>query len=287
MMASFLLVQPPPDAFTTKDVVTIAVSSTSAAIALIGALWQFTLYKLSGSRVFVEIRPAMVDLYGTNAIGPPSGITKKAMEPFMGAFPKSVLYVRAVNIGRTATSIEELSIDAHSRRNRWKKATFRRHRSTYRGTPVPISGSTTERVFRLEPGQSASVYFDQVGLFENLFVNDTRKLVLRAAATPSGRRTRRSRWTRRLVVRDGQDLYADYEGHDRDAIVYRRFWQGLINAGASLATIRDVWFETKNALDSGASKQAVIDIICPQGDHFGKLQTAIEVFDLYWATTRE
>lgn len=211
----------------------LIVSSFSAFFTLGGLVWQFLLYRLSGARIQVELRPAKYDSLGSIIAGPPEGWNKTRAAPpdfYLDEWFLDIAAVRIVNIGRTAISVSDISLDIGK---------SKRGRHTRRGYPLDIHEGFMEKVARLEPGEEITVYYN---LWAVIGDSSTREkpLKVRASATPAGRKAKRSKggW---LIDPDWDVLdQRDLEKVTPKLMAYRALFQSL-HRRENLSLINVAW----------------------------------------------
>lgn len=216
----------PPD--NTVAIAALIVSICSAAVILGGLIWQFTLYRLQGSRLKVQL------FFGYHPDSGPT-LTQRATRRmpsrdnnhYKTTSPLGIEFgvVRVTNVGRTAVSVENISFDI---------GRFHRHRHTICPVKFAAEPDTTETPAvdpsvpnRLEPGATVSVRFH---LWPALAVSErstaSGRLRVRGSAHAVGRR-RATRSPRRLAWRVPQGATSLFEGFvpPAELRVYRELWQ--------------------------------------------------------------
>jgi hypothetical protein len=204
----------------------IVISSASAAVALGGLAWQLTLFKLSGARLRVQMVFAYRDDLGSTFSVSEGRRMQPDWEKVATKFQArgiEFVVVRVTNIGRTAVSVENISLDVG--RSRW----WRRIRRTI--TPNlfvdPNSDEDppeTKRPVRLEPGANVSVPLHLWPAAEAA-ARGRERYVLRGSAHAVGRRVTRSKWKYRWVFRVGDQTRFANLTVGAELLLYRVMWR--------------------------------------------------------------
>lgn len=174
----------------------LLISIVSAAVTATGLFWQFVLYRLSGPRLAVRLRPALLEDTGTLYHGPERGWGNVDPPEFrIGPWVIDLVRIQVVNVGRAPVAVSEIGIDISRTRRSGRK------RSTLRGFPVLVAQGTKEEVVKLDPGDTLWTYFDLWTLTEHARERiPGRSITMRATAAPAGRRIRRSPWRTRWSI---------------------------------------------------------------------------------------
>ncbi len=222
---------------TTTNMAALIVSIISAAITLTGVFWQFTLYRLSGARLRVQLifefypddTPLNDDpwsLIGSRRASIQE-MTKSLRAP-ISTLGIETARVRVTNVGRTPVSVEDIGLDIGRTPGRW----LGRHRGkrrivmplTYPGTDVQGEPSTSSRLeaVRLEPGETTSKAFHMEGY---ALLPAKKNLTVRGTASAANRkRASRSPWVSAWRFKTGERTwFVDYEVTP-EVEVYRALW---------------------------------------------------------------
>lgn len=207
----------------------LIVSITSAAITLIGIVWQLTLYRLSGARLRVQLAFEFREGTGSaRAVTNTRRRPRRALDEALGHvsdFGIECARIRVTNIGRTPVSVEDIALDLGRSTPLWQVWRWRR----WRRTVVPMffidpndqDNSQAARAVRLEAGAVTS----RVVHLDPGILPAKKRLVVRGTATAAGRRPRRSPLKRAWRFKAGDmSWFKDYEVTP-DVRVYRELWQ--------------------------------------------------------------
>ena len=259
-------------------VIALVVAACSAVITLFGLVWQFTLYKLQGSRLKVEIAFGFLFEDGSTTVLRGRHRRAPTFERFHNRHQNrfyGIEYglVRVTNIGRTPVSVENISFDV-GREHWWKLGrksitpiVFRDPEADNEAefdTQVPHrveAGANVTATFHLWPALASSELRSHRG---------KRKLVVRGTATAVGRRATRSSRRSAWRFRPGATSWFSDPGPPAPEIrVYRRLWlaQRFDYVGPLPVALRH---EIIQQLREGASVTQVkdfLDELNPEGIH--------------------
>lgn len=139
-------------------------STTAIVIALValsvtvgGLAWQLILYRLSGARLRLEVRPGLLTHRG--ALIRWNSRAWPETPPDMPGLREDDLWVEiteiiVANVGRTVVWVSDLGLD-FGRSSRWR----RRSRVVVTVRPLAVGGGLEDNSpVRLEPGQAESMY---------------------------------------------------------------------------------------------------------------------------------
>ncbi|MEV4893918.1 hypothetical protein AB0K48_31485, partial [Nonomuraea sp. NPDC055795] len=210
-------------------------------------------YRLSGARLEVQLIPAVLDIHGTIVRGPEKGWSSRtqpaALFKELNEWNIELAEVRITNVGRTAISVSEISLD-YGRFRRWRLGRY-----LIRGTPVAAHGCSMDDIIRLDPGSSTSVLFDFW-----LLSDKTRRamawrkvLHVRATAKPAGRSVVRSRWRKRWSISRNHDRFLSFKSSTAEMAAFRTLWRRLYVDESSRNMISATWFTILPMLKKGAS----------------------------------
>ncbi|SDJ52783.1 hypothetical protein SAMN05192558_109150 [Actinokineospora alba] len=223
----------------------LVVAIVSATITLFGIVWQVFLYRLSGARVAVSIRPAVLYSDGTTMRGPAGRWDTKP--PFSITTPKwfvDLVQITVINVGRQPITISNVALD-RGRHKRWG-----RQRSNVRPFPLGpevIRGATSSETIRLEVGAHADVYFDIWPYIVSTRTSGSPNVNLRASVDIAGRRAKLSSKRSIIDVRREQQSLRSYVDVSNWVRAYQAFWRHSVGADCSNETIGRMWryFEQK------------------------------------------
>jgi hypothetical protein len=255
-------------------VAALVVSICSAAVTLTGLAWQLMLYRLQGARLKVQLAFGYyTDSDVTITSTGPSIALRGLTTPGQGGLLVGVEYglVRVTNIGRTAVSVENISFDFG--RERW----FTRDRIVF--TPPEFHHPRTKNpdlsgAQRVEPGANVTAaYILWPTLAKFRHPGDTRDLIVRATATPVGRKpTRSSRRSAWRLPTGAQSWFSDLTLPPPDIRVYRVLW------GARRAALhRDIM----TRLNDGASADGIEAVLDAQGPPGNNRKVASDAHDAF------
>ena len=208
----------------------LVVSLCSAAVTLSGLAWQLWLYRLQGARLKVQLVFSYRTDFGLT-MAYHGRLKKLSWERWHrennAGLGIEYAQVRVTNVGRTAVSVENVSLDLG--RDRW----WRRGRRTVIPKEfVDPSSDTTKRPnpppYRLEPGANVTqsyMVWPGLGNPEPFKHRRFRRLVVRGSAQAVGRRATRSR--RRLAWhfrRRDMSAFSDVTVVPSKVRVYRALW---------------------------------------------------------------
>ncbi|SDF64446.1 hypothetical protein SAMN05216553_102472 [Lentzea fradiae] len=236
--------------------VAILISLASAFVTAGGLFWQVMLYRLSGARLNVALRPCLVDEYDTIFRGPSRGWPKTTPAGF---FPSSrwtieLAEVTVTNVGRAPISVENVSLDI----GRWPRRLFGRW--TVAGVPVSLSKGIRENHCRLEPGDSVTAYLDVWRAIQMARTLRPR-VVVRASAQPVGRRAKRSLWIQRWTVETGMRSLHPKVDDSPERQAYRELWRSFrLNDETASATSLG-WAAAHSELKKGGDVDDVMNAI--------------------------
>lgn len=229
------------------------IALVSAAVALVGLIWQLTLYRLSGARVAVRLTAGVFSETG-NLLRKPSGWT--ALPPSGIALALGgdrpwveVSIVSVTNYGRSAISVTEVALD-FGPQNWWRP--WSRH--TIVGLPIKAhEGEGQAFEFRLEPGQSVNLIYDAWSLIEAARHSEPegKTLHVRGSAMPIRRfrRRQKSPWRQRWKVRPDQTCLWESGPDAEDLKVFQAVWRAVAPQDAS--KVYDCWVGLLALLHSG------------------------------------
>ncbi len=172
----------------------LIVACASAAISLTGLAWQLTLYRLSGARLSVRLRPVVRNALGNIARGPERGWSSMPA-PFsemnLDEGFVDLAEIRVVNIGRAPVTVSDITLDFG-----WSKRPWWRH--TVGGTPIGMFDAVDAAgAHRLEVGASLTMFVDHTMLIDAVRRDRPEVRAVRASAQGAGKRATRSPWRRR------------------------------------------------------------------------------------------
>lgn len=220
------------------SVIALIVSTASASLALCGLMWQIALYRLSGPRIFVRLRPAKIDSNNALLEGADEGWK---IIPEIKYFKKprwsvDLAEVIVTNTGRTAVSVSDISLEI-------KGGTTRRigRQHTISGHPVKVHDGIKKNSARLETGESIRIFFD---LWAMIGDPDIRKktLKIRAIATPAGKKAKLSSKRNRWTIRPDQRALDPRDDVTPDVRAYQALWRGL-HQRDQLERLNTAWTE--------------------------------------------
>lgn len=247
----------------------------AAAVATSSLGWQMALYRLSGSRVKVRLTPAAMNAMGTTW-------RSRTIEQFVDPpkYPSLLNWpvgrdsimefaeITVANVGRTATSVSEISLDLGVNRVR-----FHRPRYTVAGIPVPLDKVITSLPVRLEPGSEVVILFDLWAFLPDAIVaNRPGRPRVRASARINVRRSRRSPFFSAWRISSGQTRF-DGKPLTLDGAIYRALFRGLLpaddeddaksNVSDRLAAVQFAWGMIRSNLRSAAAMGEVGELLRP------------------------
>ena len=273
----------------TTATVALIVSITSACITLGGLVWQFTLYRLSGARLKVELLFYYRD--EDRAVVQTSGSKRRAWnDPLrdmgdLGFFGIEAARVRVTNVGRSPVSVDEIALDVGPGHGQWwntgrrwiRPPAFRDADSkelevrepTPHGPVRLEAGATTSRVYRLWP--SLAEHLDARG--EAVTVRGTAQMAGRRRAKLSSRRIA---WK----FEPGEETwYLDHEVTP-EMRVYRVLWKHSLDervGGLPLMMHRQVSARLR-AGDGGFEIESMLRAMSSDGTYLSAALDAHEVF---------
>jgi len=227
----------------------LVVASASAGFTAAGLGWQIALYRLSGARIVVRLRPTILAanklvLKGPYAGWPSGGTSADADWDQRPELYVDLAEVGVVNVGRTAVSVSEIALD-------FGASGWRRHRTSARGMPVNLIGANEADVVRLEAGQAATTYFELWGSVDAMRGRGRGKLIVRGTARPAGRRARRSSWRKAWRLQEARTTLLPGADASSELLAYRRFW-GLTRTDHELDLMApQAWSLIRSALRDG------------------------------------
>lgn len=204
----------------------LVISIASAVVALTGVVWQLALYRLSGARLQVRLRPGALTPVGHLVRGRESGwkVPTPGAESVVGDEPwVDVAIIQVTNIGRTAVSVSEVGLDFGC--HPWWKP-WARHVVTGRG--IPVHEGVEGDIFRLEVGASISIIVEPWGLFRAAD-HPAEELRVRASALPAGRRRRRSPRRRQWTIEPEQTSIWPFSAVDQDVELFQALFREVAN----------------------------------------------------------
>lgn len=249
------------------DTATVAITLAiiSAAVTVFGLIWQLALYKLSGARLQVRLRPAVLDELGTLYRGPENArwlLSNPPEAPLVRPSPRHVdlAEVRVTNVGRAAISVSDVELDLGATGWRWWK------RHTIRPKPFAAWGATADEVLRLDTGESRTVLFDVWSLLHHpMSRREIGDQTIRASAKPAGRRTRRSPWPRRWRYPAGRRTLQLDAVASPELEAYRALWHETRGQEGPPPSFLSAWVALDRIMKSGdVSKDAFRDALEPE-----------------------
>lgn len=135
--------------FNTATIALLA-SITSATFTGIGLAWNIALYRLSGPRISVRLRPAKIDSESTLLEGPDEGWSGENPTQFKTRkWTVDLAEITVTNVGRSPVSASNISLDV-------KRSTQKRSRKdhTVSGFPAKIYDGLEKNSARLDAGES-------------------------------------------------------------------------------------------------------------------------------------
>lgn len=246
---------------TESEAIAVTVAIISAAVTVIGLIWQLALYKLSGARLQVRLRPAVLDELGILYRGPENA--RWSLARTSGPPPNrpstrhvDLAEVRVTNVGRAAISVSDVELDLGRVGGRWWK------RRTARPRPFEAWGATADEVLRLDVGETRTVLFDVWSLLHHpMSRRELGDVTLRASARPAGRRTRRSPWRRRWrYPPDRRTLLLDVETSP-ELEAYRALWHETRGREEPPTGILSAWLGLQRVIESEPSAEAFRDAL--------------------------
>ncbi len=194
----------------------LRVSIASAALSVIGVIWQVALYRLSGARLAVELHSGRLDSYDTLTRGPGNHSRRPLRWNDRGGPAIDVAIITVTNIGRSAVSVRDIGLHLGRIRNgiRW-------HALSASGIPIAVHEGASTNAGRLDTGSSIVVILDvQSVILQRRRERYPKPVYVRAVATPSGRRKRRSSLRRRWKIAPEQLSIWDDVVVDDEARLY-------------------------------------------------------------------
>lgn len=250
---------------TRTETVAVTVAIISASVTVVGLIWQLALYKLSGARLQVRLRPAVLDDLGTLYRGPEHARWSLSNAPgtlLQRPSPRHIdlAEVRVTNIGRAAVSVSDVELDLGVTEWRWWK------RHTVRPKPFAAWGATADEVLRLDVGESRTILFDVWSLLHHpMSRRGMGDLTLRASAKPAGRRTRRSPWRRRWrYPAERRTLLLDIDASP-ELEAYRALWHETRGSDGPPTSFLAAWIALQRVMGSAEpSEDAFRDALEPE-----------------------
>lgn len=235
----------------------LVVAGVSAMFTLGGLIWQFLLYRLSGARIIVRLTPVILTIDHIVVRGHEKGFGYTPIPPEitknLGEWTVDLAKVQVTNVGRTAVSVDDISLDVSRPWPRWSRG-----RHTVRGHPVKSDGCSTEERERLEPGDTVCVMFDVWPLIEGLQGRDADIVTVRGSAHPAGRRPRRSPWRRRWRLPMEQRSFIDKAKPAPMLMAYQELWRSLRWDEEQLASLQFTWVRLRQQLETDPSLDPVV-----------------------------
>lgn len=273
----------------------LIVSITSACITLGGLIWQFTLYRLSGARLRVELLfhyrgegHAVVQTAGGRRRSRTDPRFKDHSPDLLGI---EAVRVRVTNVGRSPVSVDEIALDVGpSRWNRLRRRsltppTFRdkdsKHSELHElsapdGPHRLEAGDVTSRVFRLWPS-----------LGEELERRGGEVVTVRGTARMAGRRRarlspRRFAWT----FHRGEETWFLDDEVTPEQQVYRVLWRRSLDEGVGERPLQ-MRHIVMRQLRSGASADDICATLQLMDDEGEFMTVAREVHGAFHKGTTE
>lgn len=236
----------------------LVVSIVSAFITLGGLTWQLVLYKLSGSRIRVRLRPAVfMPIEGVLYRGDDRGQMSKGEQGFLqpDAWGIELAAVRVTNIGRVAVSVENISLDV-GRSARWGL-----HRRTVAPRPVATHDAKNSVEQRLEPGQWVTLLYPLKGISTANKWQHADGVRVRGSARAANRRWA-TRSPRRLAWRleRGRDTFMGDAWLSPERRAYRTLWEETRDAQGNSMEL-NLWPEVLTALSEGAEAKKIEEVL--------------------------
>lgn len=255
-------------AFVETAQIALIVSVVSACVTLGGLVWQFMLYRLSGSRLKVRLRPGFLDHQNTIYRGKGrSGLpaNQHLFDGGISQFGVELALIQVTNIGRVAVSVEDVSLDL-GRMTWWKL-----WRRSIAGIPVQAHEGHDKNSARLEPGASVTVIYPLWALVKGTkHAADRRSLTVRGTATPTGRRARlsprRHSWR---IPRNMNSLFPDFQ-LTPDVRAYRMLWHMTSEKDGRTPFARH-WHKIRKSLSEGANElelDKLLEDLAPDSNAF-------------------
>lgn len=218
-----------------KATVALLVSIVGIAIAVAGFFWQVALYRLSGARLQVRLRPALLDEESRLLFGPDAGWGDGPNEGAI-ARPSGVYVelaeIKVTNIGRSPVFVEGIGLDFGA----WRRRSLRPRRGNRRNSlprPVKLSVSAgesgTRTDLRMDAGDTTSVFADVMTLIEHqrTILNNPPILHVRGTATCAGRHPTLSARRKQWRFSQGRDRVAEFLPTGAEYRAYQQLWRML------------------------------------------------------------
>ncbi|MFC0038640.1 hypothetical protein [Actinomadura rayongensis] len=237
----------------------IVLSTISVAISMVGIFWQLVSYRLSGSRIKVKMKPAMIDLNDHIVRGPERGWGDVDIPFSSPRWKVDVVELSIINSGRTAVSISEVSLD-FGRPHGIKRGSHR-----ISGTPVEMFGAIKDETFRLDAGESQKVIFDfwpmaTAARNYRKGLGKSGSLTVRASVVMAGTRVRRSPWRKRWKIGSDQNTLRLSENFDAEAAAYSVLW-GRFRISENFYFLSEVWYVFRSQVAEGKTPHEISDYL--------------------------
>ena len=242
--------------------VPLVIATGAAAVALVGLVWQLTLYRLSGARLEVRLTPGVVvPRFGsiTSAIdsgwrevGPPTAFAH--VDDTLWA---DLAVIRVTNVGRVATSVSGVGLDFGTVK-RWRRFA----RITVTAQSLTLGPDCLEsEVIRLEPGEWRTAYIPVWGYITWRRSESKGHVVVRATASLAGRRSKRSSRRRRWKIRSSAEAIYPHASVTAESRVFAVLLANLESDSAEEGY--EAWLSCWPVLSSGADRSALSEVLEP------------------------
>ena len=230
--------------------VALVVAGCSAAVSLTGLVWQLMLYRLSGARLDVRLRPAVLSLHGRLASGEERGWRRQVPQLDRIRLEDGFVdlaEIRVVNIGRSPVTVSGVTLDFGWSKRPWL-------RNTLGGIPVPIPyGVEHAGDHRLEVGASLTMYVDHMPLVDDVRHERPAVRSVRASAQGAGKRPTRSKWRRRWRLSSNRRIALTYAPELSNRIeTFRRVFRVVYPR--NITKLYDAWIKVGSLYSEGGEK---------------------------------